>query len=580
MDRVGRAHVVDAVVLRPAYARLGRLNAPPSSIALLVLALLVLPPVGSLVFGASRSDGPGAPRAQFTLSNWAYVLQPEALQAIGDSLLLGAVTALLAVLLGTFLAWLIVRTDLPGRRKVADLLIIPLLFSPLLTSMAYVGLIGPNAGIVNAIAKNVFHMSTAPFNAYSVGAMVMVLLLHYTPYVYVAVRSALLNVNGDLEDASRLLGASTLFTIRRVTLPLIRPALLGAAFLVVVFAAEEFNVPATLGRGIGFPTLPYLIYENVAEFPSKPTVASALGLVLLSILLIGFAIYLRMIRSSTRYVTVGGKGGRSSTFELNAVAKTVALAIVAAYFLLAIVLPYGTLLLGSLSTYYATSQFDVSLFTTKHFVGLFGSSAFISAMANTVTLVLVGGVLTTLFAAVLAWIAVRERSRWASAIHVLSSTPILIPGVVLGLGMLWTYVYVRIGLYGTLGILLLAYVTRFVGHGTRIVSGSVAQIGSELEEAAYTLGSTRTRTFRTITLPLLRGPLAASFLLVAVFIALELSASVFLYSGKSMTAAIYIWITMSNGYASPAFAGAVILATFTFVLIAVAQVRLRALERL
>ena len=547
---------------------------------LMLLCLLVIPPLAFIAFGAFRNVGPGAPGAEFTLENWEYVLRPIAVRTIANSLMLGTAASALAIAAGLLMAWLLVRTDMPTRRQLSTLVIVPLLFSPLLTSVAYVGIGGPNAGIVNVLAKNLPGVTGPLVDIYSVAGMVFVLFLHYAPYAYLGVRAALLNVDPDLEEASQVLGANVATTLRRVTLPLIRPMLFGSALLVFVFAAEDFSAPAILGVGIGFPTLPYAIYENVAEYPAHPTRAAALGMVLFLLMLIAISVYLWSIRSGARYVSVSGKGARSSLVRLGRPLKIAAIVYVLGYFLAAVALPYGVLVIGSFSSYFATSQFDISLLTLRHYQNFFTDYESAVAIRNTVTLMLVGATVATLLAAFVSRVAVRSRYRWRHLLEYLSTAPIFMPGAVLGLGLFWTYVFVPTGLYGTTAILLIAFVTRFFGHGTRVLSPALLQVSREFEEAAQTLGSSRLQAFIRITIPMLRTPLASAWVLIAIFISMELAASIFLYSSSSITGSLLVFRTMSSGTISTAFTAGAVFATATFVIIAVAQWRLRALDKL
>ena len=544
------------------------------------LAFLTLAPLAFLVFGSLRSAPPGAPGARFTRENWQYALSPESLRAVGNSLLLGLGTAVLSAAIGVPIAWLIARTNLPGRRTLSSLMVVPMLFSPLLTALAYVGLFGPQSGVINALASALFGIKGDLLTIYSVGGMLLVLTLHYVPYEYLAVRAALLNMDPDLEDASRVLGSSSWRTARRITFPMMAPALFSAVLLVTVLAAEELSVPLMLGSGIGFPLLPRLIYENMTEAFAEPTRASALGLLLLVIMLLALALYRRALGSSRQFVTIGGKGARLPVADVARPLRYLGLAAVLAYLFLAVALPYTMLVVASFSSYFATTQFSADLLTTKNYEDLARNPSFLLSIRNTLTLLLVGATVTTLAAAVVARLSVRSRHGWQALLDYLAATPVLISGLVLGIGMLWAYVYIPLGLYGTLGILLVAYLTRYLGHGQRILSASFLQLSPELEEAAQTLGSSRVRTFRTITLPLLRAPLASAWLLIAIFISLEVASSVFLYTGQTITAALFVWLRMLSGLPTPAFAAATILATLDLCLIALAQWRLRALDKL
>jgi len=358
------------------------------------------------------------------------------------------------------------------------------------------------------------------------------------------------------------------------------PAILGGAILVLILAAEEFAVSTVLGLGARYVTLPYMIYSAMADFPSQPTRASALALALALVMVAGMFIYLRSIGLAKRYVTISGKGARAGERKLSWLATIGGLTLVLGYLVLGVVLPYVMLIFGSISQYFATTDFRVGLLTLDNYSKIFGSRQFLASLQNTLILVLVGATIIALFGAFLSWISIRSHRSWRWGVDYLAGVPIMISGMAIGVGMLWTYVFLKVGLYGTIGILLVAFVTRFIGHSTRIISPSLLQLNSELEEAAYTLGSSRLHTLRTITLPLLRGPIAAAWVIAAIFVSLEISSSVFLYTGQSITLSVFVWLTMHGEFISEAFAAGTVLAGLTFGIVVLAQRRLRVLEKL
>ncbi len=544
-----------------------------------VLLGVVLVPLAFLLYGSLRSAGPGAPAAVFTFANWQYAATDWGAIYLRNSLVLGLATAAIAVPLGTLLAWIIVRTDLAGRKFFSSVLLVPLLFSPLLTALAWTGLAAPNSGLINVIAREVFGADGPIFSAYSFGAMVMVLALHLTPYVYLAVRPALAAMDREMEDASQVLGAGYLKTFRWITIPLALPAVLGSTVLVFVLAAENFSVIAVLGGQSGFLTIPYGIYESFAMMPSNPTRGSALGLMLLIVTSLGMCLYLWAIRKSSRYITVSGKGGRSNIRRLGGKGKAAALFVIISYILLSIALPYAVLVLGSFSRYFTIENFDTRIFTLQNYAKL-GTGPFLTSMRNTLVLTIVGATVAVALGALTGWIAVRGPGRARRIVDYLVTVPVMIPGMALGLGMFWAYLFLPTHLYGTLAILVIAYVTRFMGHGSRIVSSSLMQLSPQFEEAARTLGSTPSAAFRKITLRLLHRALAVAWILIAIFISLEVPASIMLYTGSSMPASVQVFLAMEGGVVSQAFAAGCALATLTLAIILIAQWRFKVFDHL
>jgi iron(III) transport system permease protein len=297
-------------------------------------------------------------------------------------------------------------------------------------------------------------------------------------------------------------------------------------------------------------------------------------------MLMGIAGYLWSIRSGARFVSMSGKGARASRVRLGAPLRVVSLFAILAFFFAAVLLPYGVLVLGSFSSYFATLYFDPSLLTLRHYQAFLARPDAIAAMKNTAVLMLVGATITTFLAVLVARSTVRMRFWWRHVLDSLAVAPVFMPGAVLGLGLFWAYVFIPTGLYGTTALLLIAFITRFVGHGTRVLSPALLQVSSEFEEAAYTLGSSRLGAFFRITVPLLRTPLASAWVLIAIFIAMELASSIFLYTSASITGSVLVYRTMSGGEVSPAFTAGTVLATLTFIIVGIAQWRLRALDKL
>lgn len=543
---------------------------PP--VLLLVAAVAI--PLAFLIYGSLRSAGPGVPDAVFTLDNWRYVFSDRALGYLRNSIVLGLATAFFAVPVGTVLAWIIVRTNLPGRNFLGLALLVPLLFSPLLTALAWTGLAAPKSGLVNIIARDLFGAESPVFDAYSFQGLVLVLALHYVPYAYLAVRPALTAMDRDMEDASQVLGARFWYTLRRVTLPLILPAVLSSAVLIAVLSAENFSVIAVLGGRSGFLTIPYGIYESFSTFPARPTRASALGLVLMIVTTLGMSLYLWSIRRSTRYVTVSGKGARSNVLKLSRQGKAAGLAVVIGYLLLSVILPYAVLVFGSFSRYFTIENFSLSMLTVQNYVRL-AEGPFSSALVNTAIVTVVGATIAVFLGAITGWISVRGGPLQKRILDQLVAMPVMIPGVALGLGLFWAYVFLPLHIYGTLAALIVAYVTRFMAHGSRIVSSSLVQYSPQFEEAARTLGSTQFAAFRTITLRLLRPALGAAWILIAIFISLEVPASIMLYTGASIPASIEVYLSMESGVVSKSFAAGCALGTMTLLIIVIAQWRLK-----
>jgi iron(III) transport system permease protein len=544
-------------------------------VVVLIVAALTLIPLCFLVYGSLSSDGPGAPDNRITWDNWRYALGPEGRLFLGHTVELGLITAACAVVLGTALAWLIARCEFRGRRALGTLVMLPLLFSPLLSTLSWIGLADPDSGLLNLVGHDAFGGAWPRLNIYSLAGMVFILTMHFTPYVYLAVRPVMTAIDRNLEDSAAILGARGGRTLATITLPLVVPAVVASGLLVFVLSADEFNVASTLGVNAHFLTIPYGVYQSFAGFPPNPGRSASLGLLLMVVTVIGMTIYLRMIRRTSRFVTVTGKSAVASRHRLRPAGTALAVGLSVLYLLVSVGLPYAMLLLGSFSKFFTVKDFSWSLLTLDNYRKVIAAQNFGTAMKNTVVLAVLAATIVTLFGALCAWISQRLRGVLGRTVEYLVSLPVMIPGIAFGLGMLYAYIYLPGGLYGTLGVLLLAYITRFLGHGTRINSSGLTQISGELEDAARVLGRSRAGAFATTTLPLLRNSLGSAWILVAVFSALEIPASIFLYTGSDVPGSVLVYLTMQDGVVSQAFALGAILATGVFVLCLVAQWRFK-----
>lgn len=538
-------------------------------ITLVILALLVLLPISFVLFTSVQSAEPGAPTSQFSLSHWSELSTARSRLAMFNTLRIGAMVSLLSVAIGLLLAWLVTRTDIPARRVVAALVLVPLLVSPLFTGMAWVLLSGPRAGWINAAFRNITHLDRPLFDIYSLPGIVLVLTLHYAPYAYLLIVGALNGVDPGLENASRVSGAGLFKTLRRVVFPVVTPAILSAFLLIFTLACEHFPVTTLLGLPGKVPSLQYDIYSAMVEFPTRANYAAAASVVLLGIAVVALALYNYFTRRQQRYVTVTGKPTPPKLVKLGRW-RSPALIFCFVYFALAVLVPLVSLITGSLMKF-ITPNLAPGLFTTDNYRQVLSRPDSALALRNTLVYGLVTATLIVLAAGYISHIVVRRRSRFASAVGMLAMLPASLPALTFGLGVLWAYSRLVPQIYGTVWIILLAYLTRLTPYGVRVLTGSVIQIDAELEHAARVSGSSPFKALARITLPLVRPALLAAWALVFTQVILEVSMTVLLYTAPTSTLAIRIWFDNFGGSAVLAYSLAVILAGIGFVMLALSN---------
>ena len=537
----------------------------PRIVSILIF-IVVGAPILALFYGSFRSDAVGVPGAHFSIAHWLEVYGTSLYRrAFFGTLLLSASVGVLAVAVGGVLAWIVARTNAPGRRRIAPLLIVPLMISSLVTALAWIALCAPNAGLFNTAMRGLFGVKTT-FDVYSFSGVVLVLVLHFASFAFVPIHAALMSIDGSLEEASHMLGATPLQTAWRMSIRLMLPTLLATGLLVAIFTAENFTVPMLLSGNNGFHSLASQIYYDMTAEPPKPTTAATSGILLLSIALVGTVWQRRITRNARRYVTVGGKGSRPRITDLGR-GRYFATGFMLLYLLLAVGLPYFTLILASLMRF-VTPQLSWSLFTLKNYTTLLSWEYFLP-VRNSILLGTLCGMVATFFYAYVAFMVQRSRGWRGRALDYVVMLPTAMPALVLGVGLSWTYIGLPLPIYGTVWILVIAYFTRFIGQGVRQSGTAILQISAELTEAARMSGASPLRAFGDILLPLLRPSLISLWTILFILIFMEISMTSLLFTDSTMTLPVLLWQSISGGYQTEAFAIAVVQATIVFVILLV-----------
>jgi iron(III) transport system permease protein len=515
---------------QPASERVSRWR-QPNYLLIVCVAIgmwLVLVPVAALLLTAFTEDT-GLGFGAFTLDNFVEAYSnARILRLIGNSLVYAAGTGVVTFLIGGFVAWAVERTDAPGSALFHNLALLSFAIPGLLMAMAWIFVLSPNIGWVNALLKSAFGFSNAPLNIYSMAGMIWALSSHYFPLAYLALGPALRTLDVRMEEAGLMSGGRYWQVLPKITLPLLRPAILSGLLLLFVMGLSSYEVPRVIGRPARVDVFTTQIQGATTSAPPEFGVASALSLTLLVVCLIAVYFYRRATRNAEAFATITGKGYRPTRIELGRWRWPVSIAI-CFVFLIALGLPLLTLTWQSffrnLSQPFMGSPAPATLENYRYilrypiFLGAVRTSVVVSAMAATIVVGL------TL---VMAWMARRSASRFAWLLDALASAPIAIPSVIVGASILFTYLVIPIGVYDTIWILLIAYVTLSLPYGMRFASSGITQIHRELEEAAATSGATVGQIIVRVVLPLILPFLLAAWIYVFVLSVRELGASIFL----------------------------------------------------
>jgi iron(III) transport system permease protein len=516
--------------------------------ALSLIVLVVLPLVFLLVGSLKGEHGLSFDHFSEVLTGRLYVT------ALKNSLILGALTSLFSLIIGLALAWAVSRTNVPCKPLLQATATLSYLSPPFLTAIAFTYLFSPNAGLINVLMRDVFGLPWLTFNIFSMSGLVLVTVMHTFPFVYLLASSALQSVDASYEEAAQILGASKLRTAFTITAPLVAPAILSGVLLGFVNAIALFGSQAIIGLPGRIVTLPTRIYA-LFDYPPEYGLASALSLVFVVITVA--ALYLqRAFLARRSYVTLGGKGSRPQLIDLGAF-KWVLLGIAVIIFIVSIVAPYATLIAVSLSKSWGLDFWKNLTLANYKFV-LFEYSATQRAILNSLLLATLAATIAVMLGAVISWIDLRTKIPGRKFLDYASLIPLGLPGIVVAVALIQFWLAMPIALYGTLAILLLAYVGRYIPLGVRAANASLRQVDPSLEESAQILGASWSTTMREITLPLIRPGLFAGWLLVFVPVIQELSASILLFSSSSITLAVAVYNLYETGYIEPVAALAMI----------------------
>jgi iron(III) transport system permease protein len=322
--------------------------------------------------------------------------------------------------------------------------------------------------------------------------------------------------------------------VTRVTLPLVRPAILAAATLNFVRAIESFDTPAVLALPARIDVFTSKIYKEALDaFPPNHNLAASYGMGLLVITLTLVYVYRVMIRRAERFATVTGKGFRPAQIELGR-ARYLATALAAGILVLLVVFPFLMLVLTSVLPYFPVPLEEAAqLLTTRHYAAIVTDGRVWTAVQNSLFLAVAGPTVCMLLAALTAYITIKTTIRGRGIVEGLSFLPFAFPGTALGIGLLWAYVAFPVPIVATIWILLIGYITRFLPYGLRSMTATIVQIHRELEEASQIAGGGFVITFRKILLPLMKPGFLGGWILLATIFIREFSLSVFLYTPAS-----------------------------------------------
>jgi iron(III) transport system permease protein len=541
----------------------------------LAVLLLVAAPIALLAVASFKGTPDALPLepGPFTFANYKRAFgDPQTIEVILNTFVLGLSSVAIALTIAVAMAWITERTNAPLRGLIYVCMILPIGIPGMLLAIAWVFLFNPQNGIINLVLKDLFGFEgLGPINIYNLAGICVLQGISMVSSSFLMMSGAFRQMDPTLEDAALACGATWRQIAFHITLPLMLPAILAAAIYFFVFAIEAFEIPGIIGLSGGISVLSSRIYWATHPGGGLPEYGyvAALGtpLVFASICLMYF--YNRVTRSSERFTTVTPRGYRPHLIDLGRM-RWLPTIMALLYLTVTIVLPLAVLFWGTLFPYWSNPS--VSAIPNASFDAYWGTINYpgvTRALFNTALVTIVAATVTMLLAGMLSWISIRTRWQGRRLLDVLAFLPHSIPGIVIGLALIFTYLTVPIPVYGTVWIIVIACITRFLAYASRTMNAAQIQISKELEEAATTSGASIPRVLGTIVLPLLAISFRNGWLWVAMHAARELSASVMLYSPGSIVLSTILWSMWQNGKLPEACVLGVVLVVITMTLGAV-----------
>jgi iron(III) transport system permease protein len=512
---------------------------------IVIVGFLTLCPVLMLLLGSFSQGLTAFGHFTFTKYVSAYT-DPYLLQVIGNTIIFVLGSTLLATLLALVLAYLNTRTNIPCKPLFTVLSIVPMMIPHLLFSVSWALLLNPSNGLLNVFLKDALGLQGAPFNIYSLGGMILVEGLLNMPIAYLIIAPAMSSFDVALEESSRVCGAGVWRTLVRVTLPVLRPAILAAFVLGIVRSLASYAVPRVLGMPGRVDVLATYLYQMIATgFSPDYGKAAALGMSVLAASIGLIVLYRALTAEGGKFVTISGRGYRPSVVELKRARTPLFIGIGVLSFLM-VVLPVAVLFYTSLVPYsMVPGARAFAAMSWKHWAEVLQDPASMLALRHSLYLAVVGATLGVLLSIFIAYVIVKIRTRASGLLESLSFLSFSFPGIVIGIGFMWFFV--QTPLYASLTALLLAYIATYLPYGVRPLASAFVQVHAHLEESSQVCGASAFTTMRRVIVPLLVPGIVSAWILMATMFMRELTVSVVLSRPGSEVLAVQILSFADDG---------------------------------
>ena len=514
-------------------------------ISIAILVIFVAWPVLLILFNAFFVEG------KFNSLDFYNVLtEPETFQALKNSFVIACMTTVGSVIVGTFFAWLVTRTDLPYKTFMKSLFLVPFMLPSFIGALAWKMLLSPHSGYINKLWMDLFNTTEPLFNIYSYAGIALVEVMYLFPFVFIQVCGALERMDPTLEESARISGAGLLTITRKITIPLVMPSIMSGALLIMLYSMAHFGTVAVLGIEQGIYNIPTLIYEKIHQ--SAGSFASIrTGTVLATVLIASAALIIwtqQKILSKGHYQIIGGKSFRPMELKLRGLRYPL-LFFCLAYIGFTIVLPTVVIfLVGGVQTYGLSILDPNNLSLDNYKYILFEYDVTRDAIWNSVTLGLAAAFITMFAGVMISYVIVKMKVRGKGILEFLGMLPFSVPGSVIALGVIlaWSGQF-GINIYNTVWIILVSYIARYMAFSLKANSAALEQVHDSLMEASRSCGATMWQSLKDIVIPLVKPGMISAFFLIFLPALRELTVSIMLYAPTTRTIGVAIYTLNEDG---------------------------------
>jgi iron(III) transport system permease protein len=536
-------------------------------------------PLIFLLYGSSLNTESALGVGAVTFQHFGELARsPQFWTDFGHTVLLGAATGVGAGVVGVLIAWIIVHVQPPGKSVFDALMVVPFFLSSFLVALAWSDLANPGNGLISLLISDAVGHHVVAVNIYSFAGLVFVLVTGTVPFVYMLTAASLSSSDVSLDEAAAMCGARKFHRLRTITFPMVAPSILAGVFFAIVFALESFAEPTIIGAPFRFQTLTTDIFNDLTNFPTKYSTASAIAVILMALTIV-LVYFQGRFQGARSFVAFTGKSGSAASISsgYSRTTRILLMLVPLVYVIIAVGLPYAALLLISLQPF-ATPNITVLNF--NNYVSVFTNSDFQTSLWHSILAGAVGTAFSLVWMFILCYVIQRVRFPGRKLASYLATLPLAVPGVVLGVALLWMWLRSPVHVYGTIWLISIGYIVKYSPFVYRTVMATIDQLDPGLEESARMSGASRARGIIDVVIPLARPSLLAGAIIFAIFAMRDINTSILLAGPTSSSIlSVVIWNDWESGTTPQVAAAAIVQSLILVVLYILARVISRRLPR-